>query len=66
MNSVDKNRDGKIEWEEFLEVMTEWLGEDLKPEAVKRRKLTPEQVSDIHWVFLFFRVLVVLVERAWT
>lgn len=42
--SVDKNGDGKIEWEEFLEVMTEWLGEDLKPEAVKRRKLSADEV----------------------
>jgi Ca2+-binding EF-hand superfamily protein len=43
--TVDRNGDGKIEWTEFLEVMSDWLGEDLRPEQVKRRKLTAEQVS---------------------
>jgi Ca2+-binding EF-hand superfamily protein len=45
MLTVDADRNGQIEWSEFLAAMTEWLQEDYKNRlgSNKRRKLNPEQ-----------------------
>lgn len=39
MNIMDKNKDGKVSWEEFLEVMKDWLADTKESKKKRRRSL---------------------------
>jgi len=56
LKTVDKDQDGKISWDDFLQSMKDWFSQDWKMKDIKRRKLnSQDERLEIHRnIKLFF------------